>query len=331
MLPQRLANTLVQVILLEIANRSATTEPAPIPQWLIEGMAAQIQAADPTVLIQPFRRTDGTRLVAELVKPLLLIDPRQLARDPRLQAKSQRIRSKPVFTFEELSWPNKELSNDPVHTEMFQASAHLFVYQLLNLENGRRNLSRFLATLPNHLNWQISFLESFSDQFYQLRDVEKWWGLISCQPGNIGFVRWTPAQSAEYIRDALLVPTQKWNAQKNVSETRGATLQDVILSWSVEAQIPAIRKAWMNLLMLRPRLDPAFVPLVDQYCLTLQKYLQKHAPEKRSWLRSKNISTRARNSEIRQMAQLDAKLATLQSPQTATAAPKNKKFPALRK
>src|SRR5207245_11226468 len=56
---------------------------------------------------------------------------------------------------------------DPVPEETwktFQASAQLFVSQLLLLPAGRATLVEMLYELPNYLNWQSAFLNAYRAQ-----------------------------------------------------------------------------------------------------------------------------------------------------------------------
>jgi len=321
MTPRRLANTLVEVILLEMANRSATFDSASIPPWLAEGMAAQIQATDPTVLLQPSRRTDSIRSFTEQVKPLLLLAPEQLSHDAALIAKFQRVHSHPVLTFEELSWPPSNLAADPAREEIFQASAQLFLYRLLNQEDGRANVCQFIEMLPRHLNWQLSFMECYEEQFQHLHDVEKWWGLASFQPGETAIGRWTAARSGELLRDILLVPVQEAQPKSGV-KTGTASLQDIILRWNPQSQTAPLRRTLMELTSIRSRLDPSYLPLVDHYCMALRDYLKKHDAKKHFWQRSKDITQGARKAAAQQLARLDARLESMTAPSDKAAAPK---------
>jgi hypothetical protein len=90
---ERLLRALVNVMLLEMANRNAKGESsAQVPLWLVDGLMAHIQAnsVSPLLMRRQLSNT-GNRVAMEGLEPI------------RTQ-----LRSKPPLSFQELSWPAED-------------------------------------------------------------------------------------------------------------------------------------------------------------------------------------------------------------------------------
>ena len=151
----------VKVILAEMANRDAVAREAELPPWLPEGMAAELQSTVlATLALEPETRT--TR--------------RDLRPDP-LRTAREVLRRRAALKFDELCLPDaamKEVEN----LEVYRACAQVFVHELLRLRTGRDCLRDMLARLPRNLNWQTTFLQSFSvPHFTRIVDCEISWAL----------------------------------------------------------------------------------------------------------------------------------------------------------
>ena len=308
MRPRHLSRAIVSVTLLEMANRSATSEPTEIPFWLVEGMMAQVQANDSTLLLRPNLTTVSTMLLEYQKKPLLLLlSSRRLIQDPRFIAQLRRLGSRTPLTFQELSWPTKEqiAGSDE---EFYQACAHLFLYELLQMNDGRISLCRFLELLPSHLNWQISFLEAYPARFDQLRDVEKWWGLALMQGAGYSAARWSVEESVRRFQETLEIPTLVRLSSAEMPDTGKTTLQEVILRWDAANQTAMLQRAYSDLVTLRSRLAPEFLPLADRYCRVIEGFLRENSPNALAWMRVDSAPRQSREAAARQLTQADRQL-----------------------
>jgi hypothetical protein len=309
--PDHLSQTLVSVLLLEMANRNATTDTTEIPYWLVQGMTAEIHANEPTLLLRPYVSPTGTMLLDDLKPILLQISSQRPNQDPRILARLQRMGSRPLLTFEELSWPTKEQISGG-DQEFYQACAHLFLYQLLQLNQGRASLCRFLELLPAHMNWQISFLEAYPSQFTQLRDVEKWWGLARVQRAGQSATRWSADESALHIRELLDVPVQVRATSTDMPRSDKTTLQEIILKWDPPTQTPALQKAIADLATLKSKVTPEFLPLLDRYCRVIESFLKENSPQTLAWMRLDSAPRRAREAAASQLTEADKQLTAMQ-------------------
>src|SRR5205085_515147 len=128
-----LTHCLVNVLLLEVANRNAGGDTAEIPLWLVDGLTAYIQSYNlPTFLVEP-----NTEMVGNRVK---------LA---GMDGVRDRLANQTPLTFEELSWP------DMAHLagadrEYYRDCGQLFVSELLRLNGGKNSLGTMLYDLPSH-------------------------------------------------------------------------------------------------------------------------------------------------------------------------------------
>jgi hypothetical protein len=97
---ERFTRSIVQVLLLEMANRNAGAHGAEISLWLTEGLTQQLLAEKEAALIPPPPH-QGIKSFDRLEVTRTLVDIR--TNQPLAQAHRQ-LRTK-TLTFEELSWP----------------------------------------------------------------------------------------------------------------------------------------------------------------------------------------------------------------------------------
>jgi hypothetical protein len=157
----RFLHATVKTILLEFANRRAHVREAEIPPWLVEGLAAVLSTSMPVLALEP---------AAE-------INQRERIPDP-LASVREALRRRGPLSLDDLSLPEMEweqlTGENVLH---FRACAHLFVHELLRLRDGRACLRQMLERLPENLNWQTTFLESFQPHFSRLLDIDQWYAL----------------------------------------------------------------------------------------------------------------------------------------------------------
>jgi len=311
----RLMRAVVQVVLLEWANRQATGRSAEVPPWLAVGLAEHLLAlAEVELLFPPPQRGAGALWVRPVVTERRREDP--------LAAAHSRLGSQPLRTWRELSWPTEE-DFTGVATESYRASAQLLVTELLRLPEGRACLRAFVELLPRYLNWQTAFLEAFRFHFERLLDVEKWWAL-QC----VHFTRrdaahlWSYDQSWHELRAALRAPVQVRTATDELPLRTQVPLQTILRQWAPARQPPALRERLRQLELLRARLAGELLPLLDEYRRVLGRHLELQeraaATPDRGGQTALKVSAR---ETIRQLDALDARLETLRPGSPPSQAP----------
>jgi hypothetical protein len=272
----RYARAMSAVLLLEIANR--TVKPggrsAEVPSWLVDGLAQQVLAADAekVILSAPVKKTDGL--------PVSRLD--QVQHDFDAFAAARRVlQDAPVLTFDQLSWPTDAQMNG-TDGGIYFASVQLFLHDLLALKNGPEKLRALLEELPDHLNWQTSFFDTFREDFKRPLDVEKWWALrvvnfASRDPGP----RWTTATSRSRLEELLSVPVEFRNDANALPGHAQISLQAALKNLSPEQRDVVLRTKLRDLALVELRLAPPFGELADGYRVALADFLgdqKKSAP-----------------------------------------------------
>src|SRR5262245_14846315 len=126
----RFLRVIVDVVLLEIANRSTSARQSEVPYWLTEGMMAHLRA---------------TALAGLLLEPQTKIVTVGIKVDPLAEAR-ELLRTRAPLSLDELSWPKSgQLEGDS--GRLYQACAQLFVTELLRLKNGPACLRDMLGLL----------------------------------------------------------------------------------------------------------------------------------------------------------------------------------------
>jgi hypothetical protein len=295
---------LLQVLLLEMANRTAQERSAEIPTWLIEGFTRQLLASsDLEIILQP----PGTGGRGLRFTPTF-VDARK---DNPLLATHSEITGRVPLTFEQLSWPAPgQLRGEP--GEYYSGSAHLFVSRLLRLENGRACLRTMIETLPAYYNWQFAFLHAFSRWFQRPLDVEKWWTLTVVHFSDRDLAQtWPMAESWEKLDQGLRAAIEIRSNTNDLPLRSEIPLQTVIAEWPPVQQDQVLQAKLRELDLLRVRVADDLVGLVDEYRLAIQRYL---ADKDRTGLipfRKKAIRQHAARSTIETLNRLDARRAAI--------------------
>jgi hypothetical protein len=264
----RLIKVVVEVLLLEIANRRARHASVELPPWLAEGLAAHLQATSlATLAMEPGR---GMTRKEHHADPLGW--PRRI------------LRARPALTFDELNWPVEEAASAP-DREVYRSCAHLFMHELLRLKNGRECLQEMLCVLPEYLNWQTAFLGSFRMYFPRLVDADKWWTLhVVNFTGRDLFSTWSRDETWRQF-DAILHPRAQVRMQTNdLPVNIRVSLQTVISDWEYPRQSAVLVQILNRLQALRLRAAPDFMGLLDGYAQAVGTYLatrnQPRGPER---------------------------------------------------
>ena len=261
---RQLTRALVHGLLLEIANRGQGPKSAELPLWLVEGLTAHLLAvAGRDLVIGAVPIGKMFRIVSERKGLDYLRGARETLRNNR------------PLSFSELAYPTREsLTGDPL--TVYQASAHLFVYELLRLKKGPDQLVWVLRELPQCWNWETAFLRGFASEFRRMLDVEKKW--------SVDVMAFTARDSAQFwsmmvclgrLDEVLAVQTVVRVAADTLPEKQVMTLQQIMVGWDFSRQADVIRPKLALLEVLRFHSADDLAVLVNDYHQTLSEYLHK--------------------------------------------------------
>ncbi len=307
----RYVRAIVQVLLLELANRTAQGDAAVVPAWLVEGFTQLLLASNEVEIILPPPRAApnglnvGGAYVAAYKQTLLQQAEKQLA-------------GRRPLTFEALSWPTEQDLADGAAGQLFRGSAQLFVGELLRLPDGRFCLQTMLTRLAQHLNWQVAFLEAFHAYFDRPLDVEKWWALSLAQAnGRFAGQAWTLAESWQKLNQATHAAVEVRTETNQLPLHAEVSLQTVMREWELPRQIQALSNTLRELALLRLRIAQEHVSLVQDYYQAIEAYLQEATRGSSSPLSAKRAARmRALELVLRQLDTLDARRAALRPSST---------------
>jgi hypothetical protein len=319
---------MTQTLLLELANRNATSRAAELPTWLIEGLTEQLFASSEMKIVLPPPRKNYNGVM------VLFTGTNGPMQNP-LQPARELLRTHPMLTFDDLSWPPDELFKDNAGAsvlpragnteslEVYRRSAQLFVTELLKLDgsagraatgysgesDGKACMRAMLEKLPQYYNWQFAFLDAFS--FQRPLEVEKWWSLHLVHFTQREVAQYWPVDESWQKLEEALRPAIQIRAGANELPLRtDVPLQTIVREWDTPRQTQALKTELNELEALRYRLAPPFVGIADNYHETIQTYLGEQ--NKGGFLRRKKTSAkRALEAVLRELDALDAKRATL--------------------
>jgi hypothetical protein len=319
----RFVETIVRACLLEIANRNARDRPAEIPEWLARGLTRQLIGSSEMKLILP------PPLPGENVfnVPHMTMDFTDAPHAPGdhtrmlnpLAEAAAILRTNAPLTFDQLSWPTDEQLSDE-NADVFGSNAQLFVNELLHLPNGPAALHAMVAELPDYLNWQLAFLDAFRAKFQEPLDVEKWWALdLADFSGRDLMHLSTPEESWNQLNAIFQFPIEVQIGEAPPMRT-DITFQTIIRGWSRTPLLQMLKKKLWELDLLRLRVAPDFIPLVDGYRETLQNYYKKRSASLKILAGTGPIPDKAVAEALERLDALDAKRADMQpQPQTPVA------------
>ena len=308
-LPQaRFLRVMTGVLLLELANRHATTNRATeIPAWLADGLSRQLSdtGLPEVVLSAPGKLVNGlpqTRLVATRRGLDPLADARRVLRDHA------------ALTFAQLSWPT-DAQLQGADGGGYLASAQLFVSGLLDLKNGPAHLRAMLAALPGCYNWQTAFQSAFRENFPRPLDVEKWWalqvvGFLAHGPGP----RWTPAVSREKLDEILSVPVEVWTASNALPARTEVSLQAVIRNFEPAQQTAVLQTKLRDLELAQLRMAAPLAVLTDEYRRAVASYLgQNKEIRYPAWSKHPYPQKTSARATLKKLDALDARRRTIEA------------------
>jgi len=288
----------VQVILRTLANHHAAREESPLPAWLVEGLAAEIQAT-----------TIGTLALEANTH----IARREQNFDPLKSARGVLQRQSPL-KFDELSMPSEDGANGS-DTELFRACAQVFVHDLLRLRDGRKCVGEMLAGLHENLNWQTTFLRVFHSDFPKLVDVDKWYSVnIASFTGRELMSIWPVETTLTQLDNVLATSVEVRATATDLPVTTTVSLQRILGEWEFSRQYPVLARKIQQLYALRLRGAPEVRGLVDGYIKTLATYAAGGLPSTATPAAKSQPAGRARGvvkTATRQLDALDAQRETL--------------------
>jgi hypothetical protein len=297
----RYVRGVVQVLLLELANRTAEARAAEIPLWLNEGFAQLLLASDEVgiILPPPQGKVNGLNFSARVV---------HVTKENLLEQAQKKLRGCPPLTFEDLSWPAEdELSGDTA--DLYSGSAQVFVGELLRLPDGRACLRAMLAELPRNYNWQFAFLRAFHASFERPLDVEKWWALSVARISGRDLAQtWSREESWQKLDQAIHSAVQVRTGANELPLHAELKPQTIIREWDPVRQTQALTDMLRELGLLRLRIAQEYVGLAQDYSQLLEAYLQQRDHPGFVLPFTKNAARRrAVEAAVRQLDALDAR------------------------
>ena len=259
---RRFVSTMVELVLLEIANRRATESSFELSRWLGTGIAAGFEARGMVELVvDPFSRRSEVR-----------------RSDTALRALREHLTAVPALTLDELNWP--AANRTPQQLEHYRLCSQLLVNELLHLDEGPLRLGRMLQRFPDHLNWQITFLEAFSPRFQRLVDFDKWWSVTVAHFTGRDTSNDLPAQVAlDQLSEILKVPVDVRVRGSGTERTNAAmtTLQRVVASWDWSRLDPLLIRKMSQLEGLQWRAPKPVAALAVQYRESLGLFMRQRS------------------------------------------------------
>lgn len=265
---QKFVRALVNVILLEIANRSATDHSAELPAWLTEGFTERLlETRGNELMLPPPHTLPGGLVFTPTVNEVRMNDPMRRVR--------MELKAHAPLSLEELSWPTPA-QLDGLDQGRYRQSAGLFVTELLQLTDGRAAMRAMLGELGRCYNWQTAFHRAFANPFPRPLDLEKWWALeLAHLNGRDPDRRWTLEDSLRKLEELLLVAVDVRSSRTNLPTGGAISLQRVILDWDALRQVPVLKTKLNELDAARLRAASEALELIDEYRRILAAYVKR--------------------------------------------------------
>jgi hypothetical protein len=266
----RLVTSVIDVLVLEMANRNAKGQSAEIPEWLGYGVAEDVM------------RSTQMELVLEPAKPAAnginigLFAPEGRMTNALALAYAD-LQAAPPLTIDQLSWPGDSRPDGP-EGETYRSSAQLFVHDLLQLRDGPAALRAFIGELPEHLNWQLSFLHAFRADFATQLELEKWWALRLVDFAGRDLVQaWNAEVSWQKLNDIIRPVVEVRVRATDLPSREEVSLQTIIEKWDMSRQVGFLQAKSRQLYVLRSRVSQELAKLTDDYRRTIDSYLDKRS------------------------------------------------------
>jgi hypothetical protein len=208
----------------------------------------------------------------------------------------------------------------PANLEVYRACSQVFVHELLRLRTGRDCLRDMLVRLPQNLNWQTTFLQSFNAYFQRLIDADKWYSLtIANVSSRDPLSRWPLEMSWKQLDEILSTQVQVRLDASELPITTAVTLQRIVVEWDTEKQQPVIAQKVASLQSLQPRIAPELAELVGAYAEVLQAHLAGRSIKLPAPPRGAEVATKLPSrirKVVRHLDVLDARREAMKQPVT---------------
>jgi len=255
----RLVRAIAQTVLQEISNRQSPDRSAEIPLWLSEGITALLLDTHPT----SFLLNLNTQISFTARHP----DALRVAR--------QRLNRDTALSFSDLNLPTEGQLHGAAW-ETYRRSAQVFVASLLNLSGGRLAMQDLLQRLPNYLNPQLAFLQSFAAHFQSPLDIEKWWSIRLVNfTGRDQHSRWNAADVLQRLDEILVAPVELRNATNALPQRGELPLQRLFSQMDFLQQRPLVQQKMQQLQTLQWNAPTELARLIADYHAALAAYLQR--------------------------------------------------------
>ncbi|GDY20070.1 hypothetical protein LBMAG56_14150 [Verrucomicrobiota bacterium] len=255
----RLVTAVTHTMLQEMANRSSGGRVVNLPQWLVEGLTAQVLIAGGPALVPEPRRV----LVVETTP-----------RDHFAVARAH-LRQHGALSFSDMNLPsNAQLVGAGWETHRY--SAQIFVASLLRLSGGNVALVNFTRELGNYLNPQLAFLKAFNGHFRSALEIEKWWSVTVINlTGRDQHMNWTQSIALQRLDEILHTAVQAPTAGGELARRQNLRLQDGLMQLDFPQQRQVFTQTVRQLEILQWNAPRDLSRLVLDYRKTLADYVQE--------------------------------------------------------
>jgi hypothetical protein len=288
----RFVKSIVQVLLVEMANRASGSRQAELPPWLAEGLAQRLQA---------------TSLGGLTLEPKTSVVRKLRSSDPLASVRLCLRANKPL-SLDELDWPSERADEGDM---VYAQCAHLLVHELLRLNNGRACLLELIQQVHENLNWQTAFFRAFGGYFPRLVDLDKWWSMRAVQfTQGEPFAALSIDEQWRQVDDALAVRVSTHKSPNDLPTRTQISLQQVITDWDYTDQEPLLAQKLSALRSVELRLQPIAGEIIEQYWVALTRYIHARQRARTGSLLKNDFSSNVRlvlKDTVKRLNSLDAK------------------------
>ena len=286
-----LIRTLSRVVVQEIIQRPYRKRSIAVPTWLNEALTAHLMVSLRTVAI---------------LRPETFLLGERLQSDP-VHSAYQRLHQQLPMSYQGLVRP-PDLDSSVEIRRRYQASAQVFLDELLDLDNGRMALHRMMIDVGRTPDWETAFLKAFAAHFKNPTDVEMWWAVILAHLRTQGIGRSLNYEVSLSKLDSTLTVYLPGPAGA-APELQPVTVTGIMegADWN---QHQKILPGMINRLeMLRLVAEPQVANLAQAYHQTLEDYLRERqllgqsVPRKGRPQVSVKVLTRRAMRQLRQLQQ----------------------------
>ena len=232
-----LAAAVIETLCAEIANRDQPTSRtaqftgAPIPPWLVHGLAGTVRGGG-ELLLRVARRSV--------------------------------VAGRPQTAAALLQTPT--LPADPLERQLFEANAWILVENLLTLPDGARKVAQFIGELGRQKSVAKAFWTVYSPDFRDEMALEKWWGLQLARKTSMDVAQNLSAAEMTAQLDAILkTELSRPRGRKGTTIEKEIALPD-LWRYFEEPWMKDVLVAKLNQLQaLRAQAQPRYRAVIDAY------------------------------------------------------------------